>query len=207
MPMRRMLILMIAVIGMFGSDAFAIYAPSTGRFMQRDPAGYVDGLNLYTYAKASPLVYTDPMGLGAICKRPLKAWFMPPLIRSGWAWFHSLLSRNNHGLYHEHIFYDDGGDVPDEGYSPRGIFSDTPEELEKYEKRSNCEIFEDDAALRRASATCKKKKPFSDGGEGYCLVPANGKTNCQGFTDCVREEYYREKQMEQYGPTSCSSDE
>ena len=65
MPMRRMLILMIAVIGMFGSDAFAIYAPSTGRFMQRDPIGYKDGMNLYQYVKSNPMKYRDPMGLNA----------------------------------------------------------------------------------------------------------------------------------------------
>ncbi len=84
MPMRRMLILMIAVIGMFGSDAFAIYAPSTGRFMQRDPIGsmnhlifdnparsktidvrsvWIAGSTRYEYTKSSPVRYVDPGGL------------------------------------------------------------------------------------------------------------------------------------------------
>ena len=42
-----------------------MYSASLGRFMQRDPAGYVDGLNLYTYVLNNPLGYTDPRGLMA----------------------------------------------------------------------------------------------------------------------------------------------
>ncbi len=39
------------------------YSPSLGRFLQRDPAGYVDGMNLYAYVANNPLRYLDPMGL------------------------------------------------------------------------------------------------------------------------------------------------
>ena len=42
-----------------------MYSAELGRFMQRDPAGYVDGLNLYAYCKNAPLNYTDPDGLVA----------------------------------------------------------------------------------------------------------------------------------------------
>lgn len=38
------------------------YAPSQGRFIQRDPLGYVDGYNLYEYVKGRPLVLLDPEG-------------------------------------------------------------------------------------------------------------------------------------------------
>jgi hypothetical protein len=34
--------------------------------MQRDPAGYVDGADLYEYVAGSPTVYTDPSGLLAL---------------------------------------------------------------------------------------------------------------------------------------------
>lgn len=63
MMIRRILILMIAVIGMFGSDAFAVYDTNTGRFMQRDPIGYKGGGNLYAYVGGSPTVGLDPYGL------------------------------------------------------------------------------------------------------------------------------------------------
>jgi RHS repeat-associated protein len=36
--------------------------PTLGRFVQRDPAGYVDGGSLFLYLKANPLGYADPFG-------------------------------------------------------------------------------------------------------------------------------------------------
>jgi len=39
-----------------------MYHPELGRFMQRDPLGFIDGLSLYEYADSNPLVYTDPTG-------------------------------------------------------------------------------------------------------------------------------------------------
>jgi RHS repeat-associated protein len=39
------------------------YNAEIGRFLQPDPIGYYDGMNLYTYAGNNPVVYTDPMGL------------------------------------------------------------------------------------------------------------------------------------------------
>lgn len=39
------------------------YSPRLGRFLQPDPAGYADGLNLYAYVGNSPLQAVDPMGL------------------------------------------------------------------------------------------------------------------------------------------------
>jgi RHS repeat-associated protein len=39
------------------------YDPTAGVFLQRDPAGFVDGYNLYGYAGNSPLSFRDPFGL------------------------------------------------------------------------------------------------------------------------------------------------
>ncbi len=44
------------------------YKSTLGRFLQRDPAGFVDGVNLYTYVHNRPLDALDPSGLTA---RPL----------------------------------------------------------------------------------------------------------------------------------------
>ena len=43
-----------------------MYSPTLGRFMQRDPKGYVDGMNLYAYVKNNPLKYLDAMGTTAL---------------------------------------------------------------------------------------------------------------------------------------------
>ncbi|MEM6747934.1 MAG: RHS repeat-associated core domain-containing protein, partial [Pseudomonadota bacterium] len=41
------------------------YDPKLGRFLQPDPIGYGDGLNMYAYAGGDPVNATDPTGLGA----------------------------------------------------------------------------------------------------------------------------------------------
>ncbi len=39
------------------------YDPARGRFLQRDPKGYIDGMGLYTYVGNNPLNWLDPFGL------------------------------------------------------------------------------------------------------------------------------------------------
>ena len=47
------------------SFAYRYYDPSTKRFLTRDPAGYIDGMNLYAYVHNNPLRYMDDLGLKA----------------------------------------------------------------------------------------------------------------------------------------------
>lgn len=44
-----------------------IYSPTLGRFLQADPIGYDDGLNLYNYVTSDPVNFRDPTGLS--CER------------------------------------------------------------------------------------------------------------------------------------------
>ncbi len=71
------------------------YDPRIGRFLQRDPAGYVDGTNLYSYTGNAPLRFTDATGFGrSETKHPWfvdpdagmwPKWGSPPWYRSAWS--------------------------------------------------------------------------------------------------------------------------
>ncbi len=53
-----------------------MYHPTLGRFLQRDPAGYTDGMSLYEYVMGRPIGLVDPMGLGV-------NWFVYGWLRVG----------------------------------------------------------------------------------------------------------------------------
>ncbi len=41
---------------------FRVYDPKLGRWLQRDPLGYIDGTNCYLAVRGNPTAYTDPTG-------------------------------------------------------------------------------------------------------------------------------------------------
>lgn len=57
------------------------YDSERGRFLQRDPLGYVDGMNLYEFVVNNPVRYSDPFGERKCCPISLKIkkvrWHVP----------------------------------------------------------------------------------------------------------------------------------
>jgi len=58
---------------------YRFYVPPLGRWLQRDPAGYGDGMSLYEYVSACPTGLKDASGLGWTDWLPLSnLWKTPP---------------------------------------------------------------------------------------------------------------------------------
>ena len=58
----------------------------TGRFLQPDPIGYSDGMNLYSYVKQNPIIYTDPFGKSIWYCIKEKSFGITPGIHHAYMW-------------------------------------------------------------------------------------------------------------------------
>ena len=61
---------------------FRSYSPELGRWMQRDPLGYVDGVNVYEYVGSMPTAFGDPTGLTSVAPGTTPGW--DPMNPDGW---------------------------------------------------------------------------------------------------------------------------
>ena len=61
--LKRALILSVATFLI--QPVFGMYHQKAGRFMQQDPLGYVDGMNMYVYAQSNSIRYADPYGMSS----------------------------------------------------------------------------------------------------------------------------------------------
>jgi len=158
--------------------------PETGRYVNTDPIGQLDGINVYTYAANNPLRFIDPLGLAYFGKRPVGG-------THGWLakgpGTNPLDDALNTELVHEQIFYEDGKLPSNEGIfgdqgawnEPGNVRADDPNRLKDY-WRSDPAAY-DDSLMRKAVR--------NTGAGNYCLVGSN----CQDWTEKVRREYERLK--------------
>jgi RHS repeat-associated protein len=58
------------------------YAPWISRWVSTDPAGHVDGPNVYQYCRSNPLSFADPTGLQSAPAQDAVSWIIPPSVRS-----------------------------------------------------------------------------------------------------------------------------
>jgi len=74
--------------------------PTAGRWMQRDPAGYVDGLGLYEYVGGQPVAMVDPMGLvGAGFHHWYPLYLGGALVQPGMRWLDAALHTAVHSYF------------------------------------------------------------------------------------------------------------
>ncbi len=76
------------------------YSSTLGRFLQHDPLGYTEGMNLYEYVGSNPISFNDPFGL----RRRRETGFC---LKHDWAGVAIL----------KHLFYGNGGEWKIEGNS------------------------------------------------------------------------------------------
>ena len=56
----------LILVTLLAQSASAFYSPQLGRWVNRDPLEYLDGMNFYGYVADNPLYYTDPLGLSKV---------------------------------------------------------------------------------------------------------------------------------------------
>ncbi|OOF38388.1 hypothetical protein BKK49_09790 [Rodentibacter rarus] len=171
---------------------FRYYEPNIGRSTQLDPIGLAGGENLYQFAP-NMNVWIDPLGLARFCTRALKALpgssDIDPNFRGGL----------DLGLFHEHIFYDDGTNI---GYGGDGLFSEAS--MQGYKCSST---HYDDETMRQAVNNVKNRtKPTLEkvdngeivirnnpvfGNDNYSLLM----NNCQDFATEVEKEILKTKRV------------
>jgi hypothetical protein len=149
-----------------------MYDASIGRFLQRDPLGYWDSMNLFEYVFNNPINFLDPFGLGYFGKRPLGNWPWIPGASSN-----PIDDFFNTEISHEHFFYDDGTNI---GYGDTGFM--TKEDASDYIFQDK---YYDDDIMKQAEKNIEDKwKP-----EDYCLIGHN----CQNYAEDLRDEYEKLK--------------
>ena len=154
------------------------YEPLQGRYITQDPIGLRGDWNLYHYP-LDPIRFIDPLGLAQVCSRPLKG---SKGIRTNG------ITGLDLGIFHAHIFFDDGTNIGYGGDS--GLFN----ESKTNDYICNKEKYDDDR-MKKAVEIVKDEpdnlffpkgdKQYGDDNENYNFIV----NNCQDFVSDVLDEY------------------
>ncbi len=99
----------LACIAVLAADASAMYHPTVGRFIQRDPIGYADSVNPYQYVRGASVGATDPWGMqGAPSRGPCCATIAGTRIR-----LHATVEAKSEGRLRYIYAHPDDSDVGD----------------------------------------------------------------------------------------------
>ncbi len=158
---------------------YRFYAPTTSRWLNRDPMGEEEGLNLYSFCMNGPPLNVDTNGCAYFAVRSLDGWGVRNLsgIRGGF------FDRNNIECVHEHLFFEDGQSPHDIGYFGDSTqSSDIFINMAKFVKTSSGY---NDCVMREAVSRVRPKP--------YSLVGSltREKYNCQNYAEDVRSEYWK----------------
>lgn len=158
------------------------------RWTSRDPKNEEVGMNLYLYCCNMPVMLFDSKGEAYFAVRPLSA----PVLRNGIPDFDGVgtfveeyMNQKNMQLMHEHLFFQDGKEPSNIGFSDNGMFSENS--FDSYTMTSGGY---NDCIMRKALN--RVSVPM------YSLIGGlfGGKYNCQDFAQDLRDEYSRLMQDE-----------
>ncbi|MBI1884182.1 MAG: RHS repeat-associated core domain-containing protein, partial [Chlamydiae bacterium] len=149
--------------------------PNTGNFLSKDPLGFDDGPNVYTYVGNNPVNYIDPLGLWEVKTRRLDS-------KTGAKGADYFYGKNDPSGQHWQLFYNDGtniGYLGDSGNEPN-IGSDDPSGYSKNPTLKG----DDDDLMREAIDEAKDywKEQYKKGQRyNHPLFNDEKKFDCQEF--------------------------
>src|SRR5690606_37378686 len=115
----------------FAPVASAHYETTTGRWIERDPIGYANSMNLVEYVRSAPTAYSDPSGL--------KIQIDPDKLGGG-NW--DPKRRDGRGGFKAEVYWALRELCPEVTVDANGVIH-VPPKQDKYEKTDNCGEKED----------------------------------------------------------------